>query len=57
MLKTIDVTLNEQQVALVLGMIWYGKRLGIFDESEQELVKNTESLFCDLETNLFSQGA
>jgi hypothetical protein len=57
MLKTIDVTLNEQQVALVLGMIWQCREHDIFDESESELVKYTESLFADLENKLYSQGA
>jgi hypothetical protein len=57
MLKTIDVTLNEQQVALVLGMIWECREHDIFDESESELVKYTEALFADLENKLYSQGA
>ena len=56
MLKTTDVTLNEQQVALVLGMIWECRERGIFDESEAELVRYTERLFEDLENELYSQG-
>ena len=55
MLKTTDVTLNEQQVALVLGMIWECRERGIFDESETELVNYTERLFEDLENELYSQ--
>jgi hypothetical protein len=57
MLKTIDVTLNEQQVSLVLGMIWECREHGIFDESETNLVNYTERLFEDLENELYSQGA
>lgn len=57
MLKTIDVTLNEQQVALVLGMIWECREHGIFDESETNLVNYTETLFEQLENELYSQGA
>lgn len=56
MLKTIDVTLNEQQVSLVLGMIWYGKKLGIFDESEDALVSQTESLFEGLENEMYQDS-
>ena len=52
-MKEITVTLTEQQVSLVLGMIWHGKKLGIFDESEDALVAETESLFCDLENGMY----
>lgn len=53
MLKTIDVTLNEQQVSLVLGMIWEGRKSGLFDESEKELVDFTEMLFEELENEMY----
>jgi len=55
-MKEITVTLNEQQVSLVLGMIWHGKKLGIFDESELDLVNDTESLFCSLENDIYNLG-
>lgn len=55
MLKKVDVTLNEQQVSLVLGMIWHCRKNGTFDESELDLVDFTEMLFCDLENEIYNQ--
>lgn len=53
-MKTIDVTLNEQQVSLVLGMIWHCRQNGTFDDSEALLVSVTENLFEDLENEMFN---
>lgn len=55
MLKTRDVTLNEQQVSLVLGMIWEMRRERLFDESDLELVNYTEKLFEDIENEMYNE--
>ena len=52
-MKKITVTLTEQQVSLVLGMIWHGENLGIFDESEDTLVAETKAAFEDMENEMF----
>lgn len=53
-MKKITVTLTEQQVSLVLGMIWHCNKNGTFDESEETLVSETHELFCDLENEMFN---
>lgn len=53
-MKTIDVTLNEQQVSLVLGMIWEMRRERLFSESDLEVVNSTERLFESLENEIFN---
>lgn len=55
MLKTVDVTLNEQQVSLVLGMIWEMRREHLFDENDLELVNYTEKLFEDIENEMYNE--
>lgn len=55
MLKTIEVTLNEQQVSLVLGMIWEMRRERLFDENDLELVNYTEKLFEDIENEMYNE--
>lgn len=52
-MRKIAVTLTEQQVSLVLGMIWHCRQNGTFDESEATLVSETESLFEDLENEMY----
>jgi hypothetical protein len=54
-MKKVTVTLSEQQVSLVLGMIWHCRQNGTFDESEATLVSETNELFMDLEDEIFSQ--
>lgn len=52
-MRKIAVTLTEQQVSLVLGMIWHCRKNGTFDESEYTLVSETDELFMDLENELY----
>ena len=54
-MKMINVTLNEQQVSLVLGMIYEGRKSGLFDESELDLVDFTEMLFEELENEMYNE--
>ena len=53
-MRKVTVTLTEQQVSLVLGMIWHCDKLDIFDESEATLVSETNELFMDLDDEIFS---
>ena len=56
-MKKVTVTLTEQQVSLVLGMIWHCRKNGTFDESEETLVSETNVQFMDLEDEIYLQYA